>query len=151
MNIFLSRSCGERVKVLRYHPTPPGSAPPPGPEGLSSLKSPSIAQSWGSRSFRHELSSKSGVAISGESARINFHPSLKLRARGSAAIAQKVNEAATHRRQSNRAVLNFLLTVVMVLQMFRTVRVLWFSQNRCRQPRCLYCHDHSRRDDPSKL
>jgi magnesium-transporting ATPase (P-type) len=35
------------IKVLRYHPIPPGKAPPAAVDGLSAENSPSILQSWG--------------------------------------------------------------------------------------------------------
>ena len=46
--------------VLRYHPMPPGSAPPPAPAGFLSLNSPSMLQSWGRSSERQLESSNDG-------------------------------------------------------------------------------------------
>src|ERR1044072_9532081 len=41
------------VNVFRYHPKPPGNAPPPVPDGAFSLNSPSMLQSCGRSSCRH--------------------------------------------------------------------------------------------------
>ena len=100
IKMFLPRCSGVSVNVLRYHPIPPGRAPPPVPDGLSLLKSPSIAQSWGSERLRHDESSNSGFAISGESASVKRHPSLKLSERESAAAAEKMAAPPIQTRQA---------------------------------------------------
>src|SRR5260370_11536444 len=60
MNTSLPFAVSGTLKVLRYQPNPPGSAPPPNPAGFFSSNSPSMLQSCGKFSARHFVSSRSG-------------------------------------------------------------------------------------------
>src|SRR5512140_3661627 len=65
------------MNVFRYHPIPPGNAPPPGVAGLSLLKFPSMLQSWGTSTSRHCESFDAGSTPPGTSPRWNLQPELK--------------------------------------------------------------------------
>src|SRR6478609_3372937 len=67
MKTFLPLYASGVINDLRYHPTPPGNAPPPVPAGFFSSNVPSILQSCGRFNSRQLVSTKVG-SIAVESA-----------------------------------------------------------------------------------
>src|SRR5690349_13613131 len=76
INTCFPFSLSRRVKVLRYQPKPPGNAPPPVPAGWSLLKLPSMLQSCGNCSVRHDASSTAGSLKAAVLSSLNFQSAL---------------------------------------------------------------------------
>src|SRR5947208_8522303 len=77
-NTTLPVSAAATENVLRYQPTPPGSAPPATPAGFVSLNSPSMLQSCGTSSVRQPESAKATSWAPTRSPRWKCHPRSKL-------------------------------------------------------------------------
>src|SRR5215216_5553377 len=106
MKISFPFAVAGTVKLLRYQPIPPGSAPPPVPAGAFSLNSPSMLQSCGRSSRRHRESSRPVSCPFVTSPRLKRQSRLNETRFPGRELAKEIDAA---KRMQHRAMFSFLI------------------------------------------